>query len=83
MSAAIAAGLTFRPHEETSRDTLEWRGADAELTAGMSTEREAELIALRSTMIESQGLPSPETEPLLHQQDDSLRVQIWPPARVR
>jgi len=43
----------------------------------------ARLLTCRSTMIESQGLPSPEAEPLLHQQGDSLRVQIWPPARVR
>jgi 2'-hydroxyisoflavone reductase len=45
VSAAIAAGLTFRPHEETSRDTLEWRGKDAELATGMSADREAELLA--------------------------------------
>jgi nucleoside-diphosphate-sugar epimerase len=44
VSAAIAAGLTFRPHEETSRDTLAWRGPDAELAVGMSPEREAELL---------------------------------------
>jgi 2'-hydroxyisoflavone reductase len=44
VSAAIAAGLTFRPHEETSRDTLAWRGKDAELTTGMSPKREAELL---------------------------------------
>ena len=31
---AIAAGLTFRPHEETLRDTLAWRGEDAELATG-------------------------------------------------
>jgi uncharacterized protein len=43
----------------------------------------ARLLTCRSTMIESQGLPSPETGPLLHQQGDSLRVQIWPPVRVR
>jgi uncharacterized protein YqjF (DUF2071 family) len=43
----------------------------------------ARLLTCRSTMIESQELPSPEAEPLLHQQGDSLRVQIWPPARVR
>ncbi len=43
----------------------------------------ARLRSCRSTMIESQGLPSPEAEPLLHQQGDSLRVQIWPPMRVR
>jgi 2'-hydroxyisoflavone reductase len=44
VSAAVAAGLTFRPHEETFRDTLEWRGTDAELATGMSPEREAELL---------------------------------------
>jgi 2'-hydroxyisoflavone reductase len=44
VSAALAAGLTFRPHEETSRDTLEWRGEDAELATGMSADREAELL---------------------------------------
>jgi 2'-hydroxyisoflavone reductase len=49
VSAAVGAGLTFRPHEETFRDTLEWRGADAELTTGMSPEREAELLAAHET----------------------------------
>ena len=44
VSAAVDAGLTFRPHKETSRDTLAWRGKDAELTTGMSSEREAELL---------------------------------------
>jgi 2'-hydroxyisoflavone reductase len=44
VSAAIAAGLLFRPHEETVRDTLAWRGKDAELATGMSPEREAELL---------------------------------------
>ena len=41
-SRAIAAGLTFRPLEETARDALE----QAELTdaAGMKPEREAELL---------------------------------------
>jgi len=41
-SRAIAAGLTFRPLEETARDALE----HAELTdaAGMKPEREAELL---------------------------------------
>jgi 2'-hydroxyisoflavone reductase len=40
---AVAAGLTFRPHEETARATL----ADAETTdeAGMQPEREGELLA--------------------------------------
>jgi nucleoside-diphosphate-sugar epimerase len=45
VSAAVAAGLTFRPHEETSRDTLAWRGRHAELTAGLSAEREAQLLS--------------------------------------
>jgi len=43
----------------------------------------ARLLSSRSTMIEAQGLPSPKAEPLLHQQGDPLRVQIWPPVRVR
>ena len=43
----------------------------------------ARLLSCRSTMIEAQGLPSPEAEPLLHQQGDPLRVEIWPPVRVR
>jgi 2'-hydroxyisoflavone reductase len=40
---AVAAGLTFRPLEETARDTL----AHAALTdeAGMKPERERELLA--------------------------------------
>jgi 2'-hydroxyisoflavone reductase len=43
VSRAIAAGLTFRPLEDTVRDTLEL----AQLTpeAGLSPEREAELLA--------------------------------------
>jgi 2'-hydroxyisoflavone reductase len=45
VSAALAAGLSFRPHEETSRDTLAWKGEDAELATGMSAEREAELLS--------------------------------------
>jgi uncharacterized protein len=43
----------------------------------------ARLLSCRSTMLEAQGLHSPEAEPLLHQQGDPLRVQIWPPVRVR
>jgi 2'-hydroxyisoflavone reductase len=44
---AFAAGLTFRPLEETVRDTLEWdrtRAADAPRRAGLAPEREAELL---------------------------------------
>lgn len=43
----------------------------------------ARLLSCRSTMLGAQGLPSPEEEPLLHQQGDPLRVEIWPPTRVR
>jgi uncharacterized protein len=43
----------------------------------------AQLLSCRSTMIEAQGLPSPGAAPLLHQQGESLQVQIWPPARVQ
>ena len=42
----------------------------------------AHLLSCRSTMIESQGLPSPGGIPLLHQQGEPLRVRIWPPVRV-
>jgi 2'-hydroxyisoflavone reductase len=45
VSAAVGAGLTFRPAEETARDTLAWRGADTELATGMSAARESELLA--------------------------------------
>ena len=45
VSAAVGAGLTFRPIDETVRDTAEWRrGSDAPLATGMSYAREAELI---------------------------------------
>jgi 2'-hydroxyisoflavone reductase len=44
---AIAAGLKFRPIEETIRDTLAWaktRPSDHAWRAGMKSEREAELL---------------------------------------
>lgn len=44
---------------------------------------EARLLSFRSTMLESQGLPSPGGSPLLHQQGEPLRVRIWPRVRVR
>lgn len=44
VSAAVATALTFRPVADTVRDTRDWAG-DRELVAGMSREREAELIA--------------------------------------
>jgi 2'-hydroxyisoflavone reductase len=48
VSKAINAGLKFRPLEETVRDTLEWaqtRPADHQWKAGLTTEREAEVLA--------------------------------------
>ncbi|HEV2126761.1 MAG TPA: NAD-dependent epimerase/dehydratase family protein [Chloroflexota bacterium] len=44
---AIQAGLTFRPIEDTIRATLQWdatRPADTPLRAGLTHEREAELL---------------------------------------
>jgi 2'-hydroxyisoflavone reductase len=49
VSKAIAAGLTFRPLAETVRDTLAWaatRPADHPWRAGLTAEREAELLGL-------------------------------------
>jgi 2'-hydroxyisoflavone reductase len=48
VSRAIAAGLKFRPLEETVRDTLEWaktRSSDHEWRAGLTAEREAQVLA--------------------------------------
>ncbi|MHC4472592.1 MAG: NAD-dependent epimerase/dehydratase family protein [Planctomycetota bacterium] len=45
---ALAAGLAFRPIAETVRDTLEWARtlpADHEWRAGLTAEREAEVLA--------------------------------------
>jgi 2'-hydroxyisoflavone reductase len=45
---AVAAGLRFRPVAETARDTLAWdltRPPDAERKAGLSRERESEVLA--------------------------------------
>jgi len=49
ISKAIAAGLTFRPLVETVRDTLDWaatRPADHQWRAGLTAERELELLEL-------------------------------------
>jgi 2'-hydroxyisoflavone reductase len=48
ISKAITAGLKFRPLEETVRDTLEWtqtRPSDHQWRAGLTAEREAEVLA--------------------------------------
>ncbi len=48
VSKAIEAGLRFRPLEETVRDTLAWaqtRPVDHEWRAGLTTEREAQILA--------------------------------------
>ena len=48
VSRAIQAGLTFRPLEETARDTLAWaqtRPLDHQWRAGLTAEREAQVLA--------------------------------------
>jgi 2'-hydroxyisoflavone reductase len=48
ISKAINAGLTFRPLEETVRDTLDWantRSPDHEWRAGLSAEREEQVLS--------------------------------------
>lgn len=47
ISRALAAGLTFRPVEQTCRDTLDWwQGLEPRpLKTGLSEEREQELLA--------------------------------------
>jgi 2'-hydroxyisoflavone reductase len=50
---ALAAGLSFRPVEETIGDTLAWlatRPADHVWRAGLPAEREAELLRLWQAM---------------------------------
>jgi 2'-hydroxyisoflavone reductase len=49
VSKAINNGLTFRPLEETVRDTLDWantRPPDHEWRAGLTAERESEILAV-------------------------------------
>jgi 2'-hydroxyisoflavone reductase len=42
---AVAAGLTFRPLEETARDTLAWSLEAGEQRPTLTRERERELLA--------------------------------------
>jgi uncharacterized protein len=45
---------------------------------------QARLLSCRSSMIESQGLPSPAwDDPLLYQQGKPLRVRVWPRVSIR
>lgn len=39
---------------------------------------DAEVLSLHSTMIESHGLTTPDTEPLVQAQTDALEVEVWP-----
>jgi hypothetical protein len=39
-------------------------------------------LSFTSTMLASQGLPTPPEAPLLHAQGEPLRVSIWPPERL-
>lgn len=46
VSAAIAAGLTFRPLEETARDTYAWDRAEPGERPTLAREKEAEILRL-------------------------------------
>ncbi len=43
-SKATSEGLTFRPVADTVRDTLAWKGKDAELKVGLKPEQEQQLL---------------------------------------
>lgn len=47
VSRAVAAGLTFRPLEETARDTLAWSREAVEQRPTLTREKEREILALR------------------------------------
>lgn len=48
VSAAVAAGLTFRPLEETARDTYEWDRAEPGGRPTLTREKEAEILRLHA-----------------------------------
>ena len=48
VSAAVAAGLTFRPLEETARDTYEWDRAQPGGRPTLTREKEAEILRLHA-----------------------------------
>ncbi len=60
---ARAAGLTFRPLEETIRDTLTWwqSKADQTLSTGISREKEQLVLDKLTSKSESSGIPFTET----------------------
>lgn len=43
----------------------------------------AELDSYSSTLVEANGLPAPEGDPILHGQQADLEVDVWPPSRAR
>jgi hypothetical protein len=45
ISGALAAGLTFRPLEETARDTLAWSLEAGEQRPTLTREKEREILA--------------------------------------
>jgi 2'-hydroxyisoflavone reductase len=48
VSAAVAAGLTFRPLEETARDTYEWDRSQPGDRPTLTREKEAEILRLNA-----------------------------------
>jgi len=48
VSAAVAAGLTFRPLEETARDTFEWDRTQPGDRPTLTREKEAEILRLHA-----------------------------------
>jgi 2'-hydroxyisoflavone reductase len=56
---AIEAGLTFRAFEETARDTLQWFKSrpDQTLRAGLTPQRESELLRAHAKKVNEPGLP--------------------------
>ena len=60
---ALAAGLTFRPLEETIRDTLEWNATqplDREWRAGLTADKEADLLKRwHDTVMSDRNLSAP------------------------
>ena len=65
---AVAAGLTFRPVEDTVTATLEWwntlpEARRAKMRAGITREREAELLAAWHALHPAPAKPTPKKKP--------------------